>query len=44
MNQMTDELAIRKSVFVRCTPEHAFDVYTDRMSDWWPDRGSLDLR
>ena len=36
MNQMTDELAIRKSVFVRCTPEHAFGVYTERMGEWWP--------
>ena len=33
---MTDELAVRKSVLVRCTPEHAFHVYTERMSDWYP--------
>ena len=39
MNQMTDELAIRKSVFVRCTPEHAFHVYTERMSEWYPIEG-----
>ena len=39
MNQMTDELAVRKSVFVRCTPEHAFHVYTERMSDWYPIEG-----
>ena len=36
MNQMTDELAVRKSVFVRCTPEHAFTVFTERIGDWWP--------
>ena len=36
MNQMTDELAVRKSVFVRCTPEHAFAVFTERIGDWWP--------
>jgi len=36
MSQMTDELAVRKSVFVRCTPEHAFRTYTERMSEWFP--------
>ena len=39
MSKMTDELAVRKSVFVRCTPEHAFHVYTERMSDWYPIEG-----
>ena len=39
MNRMTDELAVRKSVFVRCTPAHAFHVYTERMSDWYPIEG-----
>jgi hypothetical protein len=39
MSQKTDELAVRKSVVVRCTPEHAFHVYTERMSDWWPFEG-----
>ena len=39
MSQMTGELAVRKSVFVRCTPEHAFHVYTERMSDWYPIEG-----
>jgi uncharacterized protein YndB with AHSA1/START domain len=39
MSQMTDELAVRKSVLVRCTPEHAFRVYTERMSDWYPIEG-----
>jgi uncharacterized protein YndB with AHSA1/START domain len=39
MSQMTDELAVRRSVLVRCTPEHAFHVYTERMSDWYPIEG-----
>ena len=39
MSQMTDERAVRKSVFVRSTPEHAFHVYTERMSDWYPIEG-----
>src|SRR5688572_8433147 len=39
MNQKTDELAVRRSVFVRCTPEHAFHVYTERMDDWYPLEG-----
>ena len=21
---------------INCTPEHAFEIYTKRMSDWWP--------
>jgi hypothetical protein len=36
MTQMTDELAVRKSVFVRCAPEHAYRVFTERINDWWP--------
>jgi uncharacterized protein YndB with AHSA1/START domain len=36
MSQMTDELALRKSIVVQCTPEHAFTVFTERISDWWP--------
>ena len=39
MSQMTDELAVRKSVFVRCEPEHAFHVYTEGMNDWYPIEG-----
>jgi uncharacterized protein YndB with AHSA1/START domain len=27
---------IRRSVTVRCAPEHAFRVFTDRMGSWWP--------
>jgi uncharacterized protein YndB with AHSA1/START domain len=39
MSQKTDELAVRRSVFVRCTPAHAFHVYTERMDDWYPLEG-----
>ena len=39
MSQMTDELALRKSIVVRCSPEHAFRVFTEKMSDWWPFEG-----
>ena len=39
MNQMTDELAVRKSVFVRCTPEHAFHGLHRAHGDWWPIEG-----
>ena len=31
---MTD--ALRISQEIRCTPEHAFDVWTNRLSTWWP--------
>ena len=27
---------IRRSVTVRCSPEHAFRVFTERMDTWWP--------
>ncbi|HXV34851.1 MAG TPA: SRPBCC domain-containing protein [Gaiellaceae bacterium] len=36
---MTDELVLRKSIVVACPPEHAFRVFTERMSDWWPYEG-----
>ena len=39
MSRRTDELVVRKSVFVRCSPEHAFHVYTEKMSDWYPLEG-----
>ncbi len=39
MSQMTDELAVRKSIVVNCSVEHAFRVYTERMSDWYPFEG-----
>ena len=27
---------VRKELVVRCRPELAFDVFTARMSEWWP--------
>ena len=36
MSQMTDELAVRKSVVVRCSPEHAFATFTEGIGAWWP--------
>jgi uncharacterized protein YndB with AHSA1/START domain len=27
---------LRVSVTVRCTPERAFRVFTERIADWWP--------
>jgi uncharacterized protein YndB with AHSA1/START domain len=27
---------VRKSITVRCTPEQAFDLFTVRLSSWWP--------
>ena len=35
MSTQTD-LIVRKSVHVECTPEHAFHVFTERKTDWWP--------
>ena len=31
---MTDPLRITREI--RCSPEHAFDVWTTRLSTWWP--------
>jgi uncharacterized protein YndB with AHSA1/START domain len=27
---------IRRSIVVRCTPDRAFEVFTEEMSSWWP--------
>jgi uncharacterized protein YndB with AHSA1/START domain len=27
---------IRRSIVVRCTPQRAFEVFTQEMSSWWP--------
>jgi hypothetical protein len=27
---------LRLSYVIRCSPEHAFDVWTTRVSTWWP--------
>jgi hypothetical protein len=39
MSPMTDELVLRRSIAVACPAEHAFRVFTERMSDWWPFEG-----
>jgi Activator of Hsp90 ATPase homolog 1-like protein len=39
MHKTSDDLVVRRSVPVRCTPEHAFPVFTERMSDWYPLEG-----
>lgn len=33
---MTDLDAVRVSVLVACTPEHAFRTWTARLASWWP--------
>jgi hypothetical protein len=27
---------VRKSITVDASVEHAFEIFTERMSDWWP--------
>lgn len=34
--QEAQDLTVRKSVVVDCSPEHAFETFTDRMDTWWP--------
>jgi len=34
--QEAQDLTVRKSVVVDCSPEHAFEVFTERISTWWP--------
>jgi uncharacterized protein YndB with AHSA1/START domain len=36
MSTQAQDLAVRKSVVVACSPEHAFETFTARMQDWWP--------
>jgi uncharacterized protein YndB with AHSA1/START domain len=31
-----DDLLVRKSIFVKTTPQRAFEVFTKEMSAWWP--------
>jgi uncharacterized protein YndB with AHSA1/START domain len=31
-----DDLLVRKSVFVKTSPERAFDVFTKDLFQWWP--------
>ena len=32
----TSEITVTKAITVECPQSHAFDVFTDRMSEWWP--------
>jgi uncharacterized protein YndB with AHSA1/START domain len=34
--QEAQDLTVRKSVVVDCPPEHAFEVFTERIHSWWP--------
>ena len=34
--QETQDLTVHKSIVVDCTPEHAFEVFTERLETWWP--------
>jgi uncharacterized protein YndB with AHSA1/START domain len=36
MEQATTGLAVRKTVTVDASPEWAFEVFTQRLADWWP--------
>jgi len=36
MSTQAQDLTIRKSVTVACSPEHAFETYTNRIGSWWP--------
>ena len=36
MSTQTDISPITKSIVVECGVEHAFDVYANRMTEWWP--------
>jgi hypothetical protein len=29
-------VTVERSIDVRCSAEHAFTVFTDRIADWWP--------
>lgn len=31
-----DDLVVRKTIFVKATPQRAFDVFTKEMTSWWP--------
>ncbi|MGB2874494.1 MAG: SRPBCC family protein [Gaiellaceae bacterium] len=36
MSTQAEDLTVRKSVVVDCSPEHAFETFTARISTWWP--------
>lgn len=31
-----NDLLVRKTIFVKATPQRAFDVFTKEMGSWWP--------
>jgi uncharacterized protein YndB with AHSA1/START domain len=34
--QEAQDLTVRKSVVVNCSPEQAFELFTERKTEWWP--------
>jgi uncharacterized protein YndB with AHSA1/START domain len=34
--QEAQDLTVRKSVVVDCSPEQAFELFTERLHTWWP--------
>jgi uncharacterized protein YndB with AHSA1/START domain len=36
MSTQAEDLTVRKSVTVDCSPEHAFETFTERIYTWWP--------
>ena len=34
--QATETEAIKRSVTVNCSVEHAFETFTERIHEWWP--------
>jgi uncharacterized protein YndB with AHSA1/START domain len=36
MSTQAEDLTIRKSVTVDCSPDHAFETYTAGIDNWWP--------
>jgi uncharacterized protein YndB with AHSA1/START domain len=35
-NVQTKDLTVRKRVTVTCSPQQAFELFTERKTDWWP--------
>jgi uncharacterized protein YndB with AHSA1/START domain len=36
VNTQAQDLTVRKSVTVKCRPEEAFELFTERKTEWWP--------
>jgi uncharacterized protein YndB with AHSA1/START domain len=36
MSVSSDDLLVRKDLFINTTPERCFDVFTKQMGTWWP--------